>query len=97
MITVVAPEVGPAVEQRNLFEHIRPRLPDFLKRARDYMQARVDQSVDASRLSVYSVEIGSVEETGRREFVLELSDEDAIVIHRISFRADEPVDYGFDD
>ena len=97
MITVAAPEVGPTAEQRSFFQHIRSLLPDLQKQARDYMQSRVDQSVDVSRLSVYSVEIGSVEETGRREFVLELSDEDVIVIHRVSFRADEPVDYGFDD
>jgi hypothetical protein len=37
------------------------------------------------------------EETWRREFVLELCDSEAIVIHRVSFRAREPVDYGFDD
>jgi hypothetical protein len=97
MITVAAPEGGPTAEQRDFYEHIRSRLPDFQKWARDYMQSRVDQSVDVSRLSVYSVEVGSAEEAGRREFVLELADEDGAVVHRVSFRADEPLDYGFDD
>ncbi len=53
-------------------------------------------ATELSGLSVYSVEIGTAEETGRREFVLEFSDQDAIVIHRVSCRADEPVEYGYD-
>ena len=35
--------------------------------------------------------------TRRAEFVLELSDEDAFIVHRVSYRAGQTVDYGFDD
>jgi hypothetical protein len=97
MITIAAPETGPTAEQRNFFQAVRAKLSDFVQRARDFMRSRVDASVDLSSLSVYSLEIGSDEETKRQEFVLELSDSEAIVIHRVSFRADEAVDYGFDD
>lgn len=97
MITIDAPETGPTAEQRVFFQELRSQLTDHEQRARDYMRSRVDDGVDVSRLSIYSVEIGSPEETVRREFVLELSDSEAIMIHRVSFRAREPVDYGFDD
>lgn len=97
MITVPAPESGPTPEQRAFFEDIRSRLPVFEQRARDYMRSRVEQGIDVSALATYSVAMGSTEETARREFVLELSDSEAIVIHRVSFREDQPVEYGFDD
>jgi hypothetical protein len=97
MITIDARETGPTPEQRAFFQHISSRLGKFEERARDFMRSRVDAGVDVSRLSTYSVEIGSADDTGRREFVLELSDSDAIVIHRVTFRADEAVEYRFDD
>jgi hypothetical protein len=96
LVTVDAPETGPTDRQRDLFQRIRSSLSDFEHRARDFIRPRVDESVDATRLSVYSVEIGNDDETARQQFVLELSDEDADVIHRVIFRAGEPVDYGFD-
>ena len=53
--------------------------------------------MDPAGLSIYSIEIGSDYETGSQQFVLELSDDDAIVVHRVLFRAGEPVEYEFDD
>jgi hypothetical protein len=97
MVTVPAPETGPTPEQRALFQDIRSQLSGYEQRARDYMRSRVDKGIDVSALSTYSVAMGSTEETARREFVLELSDSEATIIHRVSFRADEPVEYGFDD
>lgn len=97
MITVDAPETGPSVEQRDFFEHVSSRLPDFERRARDYMRSGAHEGVDVSTLSTYSIEIGSQEETVRQEFVLELSDEDAFEIHRVYFSGDQAVDYGVDD
>jgi hypothetical protein len=97
MVTVDAPKTGPTDRQRDFFDRIRSSLSEFEGQARNFMRSRVDESVDATRLSVYSVEIGSDDETGREQFVLELSDDDAIVVHRVLFRAGEPVDYGFDD
>jgi hypothetical protein len=97
MVTIDAPEIGPTAEQRAFFQELRGQRADLEQRARDYMRSRVDDGAEISRLSTYSIEIGSAEETARREFVLELSDSDAIMIHRVSFRAGEAVDYGFDD
>ena len=97
MTGVDAPEAGPSDQQRSFFSRVHSELSEYERRARDYMTSRVEQSVVVSRLSTYSVQIGDEEETRREEFVLELSDEDAFVVHRVSFRAGQPVDYGFDD
>jgi hypothetical protein len=40
--------------------------------------------------------VGSDAETLRESFVLEMCDNEAIIIHRVSFVGTEPVDYGFD-
>jgi len=97
MIGVDAPEAGPSDAQRAFFSRVRSELPEYERRARDYMASRVEPSVVVSRLSTYSVQIGDEEATRREEFVLELSDQDAFVVHRVSFRAGQPLDYGFDD
>jgi len=97
MIGIDAPASGPSNQQRLFFGRVRSELLAFERRARDYMRSRVEASVDVSRLSTYSVQVGSDEETQREEFVLELSDQDAFVVHRVSFQAGQPTDYGFDD
>jgi hypothetical protein len=97
MITVDAPESGPAQLQREFFQNIRASLSDFEQRARDFMRSRVDPGVEVSTLSVYSVAIGSLDETRQQRFVLEMSDAEGIVIHRVSFSSSEAIDYGYDD
>ncbi len=97
MIGVDAPESGPSDQQRSLFSRVRSELPDYERRARDFMRPQVERSVDVSRLSTYSVQIGNDEETKEEQFVLELSDHDASIIHRVSFKSGQPIDYGFDD
>jgi hypothetical protein len=97
MIMVDAPESGPSEAQRGVFLKIRVSLSDFERRARDYLQSRVDPGIDVSRLSVYSVEIGNDDESLRESFVLEMTDEDASIIHRVTFAGCEPVGYEFDD
>src|SRR4051812_1731879 len=96
MIGVDAPEVGPSDQQRSLFRHVRSELSEYERRARDYITSRVEKSIDVSRLSTYSVQIGNDEETDREEFVLEISDQDAVIVHRVSFTAGQPIDYVFD-
>ena len=97
MITVDAPESGPSQLQRDFFQTIRSGVSEFEQRARDFMWSQVDAGVDVSRLSVYSVEVGSDAECQRESFVLEMCDENATIIHRVSFSDFEPVAYGFDD
>ena len=97
MVSVDAPETGPTDRQRDFFQEIRANLPDLHLRARDIMRSRANCSVDVNGLSIYSVEIGDDGETARQHFVLELSDCDASLIHRVVFRAGDPVDYGCDE
>jgi hypothetical protein len=96
MITVAAPESGPSQLQRDFFQKLRASLSEFEQRARDFMRSRVESGVEVYRLSVYSIEIGSEEETRQERFVLEMSDEEAIVVHRVTFSGSEPADYGYD-
>jgi hypothetical protein len=97
MVTVEASESGPTEVQRNFFLTIRDGLADCELRARDFLRSRVDAGVDVSQLAVYSIEIGSDAECRGETFVLEMSDADASVIHRVSFRGSQPQCYGFDD
>jgi hypothetical protein len=97
MITVAAPESGPSQLQRDFFQKVRTSLPDFEQGAGGFMRSRVDPGVQVSSLSVYSVEVGSDDESKQERFVLEMCDAEAIVIHRISFCGSEPVEYGYDD
>jgi hypothetical protein len=96
MISVAAPESGPTQSQRSHFQKISSELSKFEQRARDFMRSRVDQEVDVSSLSVYAVEIGNDDQSRRESFVLEMCDENAHIIHRVSFVGSEPQDYGFD-
>ena len=89
--------VWPIAVAARLFQKVRTSLPDFERRAREFMRSRVDPGIEVSSLSVYSVEVGSDDESRQQRFVLEMSDADAIVIHRVSFSSGEPVDYGYDD
>jgi len=97
MIGVDAPDAGPTEWQRAFFSRVRSELAEYERRARDYMASRVEPSVTVSQLSTYSVQIDDDDATQREEFVLELSDDDAFIVHRVSFRAGQPIDYGFDD
>ena len=97
MIGVDAPEAGPTERQRAFFSRLRSDLAEYERRARDYMSSRVEPSVMVSELSIYAVQIEDDEATRRGEFTLEMSDDDASIVHRVSFRAGEPMDYGFDD
>ena len=97
MITVDAPESGPSQLQRDFFQKVRAGLSDFEQRARAFMRSRVDPGVEVSSLSFYSVEFGSDDESMQQRFVLEMSDAEANIIHRVSFCGSEAVDYGYDD
>jgi hypothetical protein len=97
MITVDAPDSGPSQVQRDFFQTVRAGLPEFEQRARDFMRSRIDEGLQVSTLSVYSVEVGRDDECQQRSFVLEMSDSDAIVIHRVSFSGSEPIEYTYDD
>lgn len=98
MIGIVAEESGPSAQQQEFFTRLRSNLNDYVRRAKDYIASRADCSaVNVSQLGIYSVQIDDDIATQREEFVLELSDKDAFIIHRVSFKQGQPVEYGFDD
>lgn len=97
MVSVEAPECGPSQVQRDIFSGVRTGLAELEQQARKYVASLVDATIDVSTLTVYSVEIGDDEESGRGWFVLELADDEAEVVHRVEFRGDEPVGYAADD
>lgn len=97
MIGVDAPETGPTERQRVFFCQVLSELAEYERHARDYMASRVQSSVIVSQLSTYSVQIEDDDATLRGEFTLEMSDDDALIVHRVSFRNGQPIDYGFDD
>lgn len=97
MIGIVAEEAGPSAQQRDLFTRLRSNLNDYERRANEYMASHEDCSANISQLRIYSVQIHDDAATRCGEFTLEFSDEDAFVIHRVLFRCEQPVEYGFDD
>ena len=97
MITVDAPEAGPSDRQRDFFERIKASLTEFEQRARLVIQSSSEENIDASCLSVYSIEIGSDTQCQLETFVLEMSDENAFVIHRVRFSGSDACYDGFDD
>src|SRR6185369_17398197 len=94
MVSVDASESGPAQSQRDFYLTICANLPEFEGRARDFMRSHADPDIDVSQLSVYSIEIGSDEDCRRQDFVLEMCDKEAHLVHRISFSGKNAVDYG---
>lgn len=96
MRTISAPESGPSQMQRDFFQMFRRTLPELEKNAREFMRSHIAPGIEVSGLSVYSVEIGGDNETKQQRFIIEMSDYNAIVIHRVSFSGSEAVDYGYD-
>ena len=97
MITVDAPEAGPSDLQRDFFQRIRASLTEFGERASVVIQSSSEEKIEAPCLSVYSIEIGSDAQCQLEKFVLEMSDENAFVIHRVRFSGPDASYDGFDD
>jgi hypothetical protein len=97
MVTVAAPASGPSHAHRLLLERVGQTLPTLEQKAREFIRNVGLSESDVTRLSVYSLEMGTEAETQSGRFVLELSDADASVIHRVSFRDGAPAHYTHDD
>ena len=97
MITVAAPQSGPSDAQRVFFAHVLQALPALEQQAKDFIGLKAEDDTDVERLSIYSLEIGTEVEVQSERFVMELSDADAIVIHRVSFESGTPIHYTHDD
>jgi hypothetical protein len=94
MISLDAPESGPCDSQRQLFHTLVEDLPALKQRAIEYLERN---DVVGAKLYLYSIELGSGEESARGEFVMEFTTEDESLIHRVMFSGFEPVEYGCDD
>jgi hypothetical protein len=97
MISIDAPESGPDNLQKRLFQKIVKDLPDYEKKAKDYINETEVEELDVNLLSIYSIEIGNVIEVQRELFVLELSDSDAHTIHRVTFQGSGILEYECED
>lgn len=97
MVTICASESGPSDKQRALFRDIRAKLTQLERAAKDFINSEARGELDAAALSVYSLEIGADDDVAADRFVLELSDADQDLIHRVSFHAGQPVAYTCDD
>ena len=97
MISVAAPSTGPSEAQRDFFTRIRSKLSEFEQRARAYIESQDKLPAGIVGLSMYSVEIGDDDDVQRGRFVLEMSNNEAEIIHRVTFSGDELVECTFDD
>lgn len=97
MIEIDAPQTGPTEFQRAFFTRLRPALPEYEQRARDYIARQAEKDVDPAQLTIYAVQIENDEETAHEAFLMELADAEASVVHWVAFRAGQPEEYGCDD
>ena len=97
MITVDAPESGPSSEQQTYFQHLTNALSELEHKAKDFVRTADSGQPDIEQLSVYSIEIGTDSDVESERFVIELADDDAILIHRVSFESGTPIHYTYDD
>lgn len=97
MISVEAPETGPSDAQRLFLERLRQCLPSLVQSAKDFIALDTDDKIDVGCLVIYSLGIGTDAEIEAERFVIELTDNDEIEVHRVSFEAGKPTLYSCDD
>lgn len=97
MLTIVAPVTGPSEQHRQLGNKLLCNLAALKNAALEFMKSRGFSSSYLSSLAIYSVEVGTGEDLLNEAFTLELSDDSATIIHRVSFRLGHPVTYECDD
>lgn len=96
MVVIDAPETGPSPQQRDFYLKISRDLAGWENKARDYMQQRFPSNATVRTLATYAVIVGSEDETRSGTFTLELSDDEASEIHRVTFGGESPVSYEMD-
>ena len=96
VVFVPAGPSGPSAAQRRFYRSVIARLPSLEEAAKARILEEAGAGATLPPLQVYSVQLGDDDVTGRNEFTLELSDSQALVLHRIRFRDGEAVDCEFD-
>lgn len=96
VVVVDADADGPTNSQREFFRSLLARLPALEETARNRILAEAGSGITLPPLQVYSLHLGNEAATLRREFTLELSDSQALVVHRVRFQDDVAVSAEFD-
>jgi hypothetical protein len=97
MILIDAPLAGPTAAQRTFYSRLCAGLADRAAECKAFIALQRSPPKNISGMTVYSVEIGPDNEIASGKFVIELSDADAIEIHRVEFKGGKPETYGVDD
>ena len=96
VVVVEAGPSGPDGTQRSLFRSLLGRLPELEEAAKARILAEAGEGIGPPPLQVYALRLGDAAATARKEFTLELSDPQALVVHRILFRDGSAVSCEFD-
>lgn len=96
-IWIDAPASGPTDTQKVFYQRLQARLPFIKEKAIEFVRSVEYHAPDIDDLSIYSIEIQDDEKTKKEHFLVELTDATQVVIHRVSFEGNEPVDYSHDD
>ena len=97
MVNILAPSTGSSQAQRDFYASLRNDLASRESECKAFIRTSEEPSADPSDLTLYSVEVGTEDDIAEGQFVIELSDQDAIEIHRVEFRNSRPENYGVDD
>lgn len=95
--SVDAPLSGPSETQRRLLQKIRANFEVLRGQSLDFIGTHAFASIDVATLSIYSTEIGTDAECADGKFTLEYADEQADLVHRVTFERGAPTVYGCDD
>lgn len=97
MIHVEVPAIGPSKQQREFYQFLLPTLPSLEAVARDFIRQQIIEATDFSTLSIYAIEMRADASVQNQRFVLELTDENEVLIHRVAFESTTPIHYTYDD
>ena len=97
MVVIVAPLTGPTNGQRMFYASLRTTLPKRLIECKAFIKGQNAALTDLDNMRLYSVEVGTEQESDAGEFVIELSDDNADQIHRVEFAQYRPSSYSVDD
>jgi hypothetical protein len=97
MIIVSAPLNGPTQAQREFYSALRACIAVREADCKAFVAKQDDPPANLSNMTIYSVEVGSETDITAGRFVIEISDPDAMQIHRVEFKDGQPARYGADD
>lgn len=97
MIIVDAPLSGPSQAQRAFYSGLQAHLAQREAECKAFISKHPNPPENLSTMTIYSIEVGLENEIASGQFVIELSDAEADIIHRVEFRNGQPETYVSDD